>query len=64
MRASPAPLRVRLQGVENYQGEGVLFRGNLRGDPSAAHAKMKSRLKVLKGGRLLRRKSIGLLAAP
>lgn len=33
--------------AENYQADGVLFRGNLRGDPDAAYAKMAARLKVL-----------------
>ncbi|GAB4819570.1 hypothetical protein N2152v2_006616 [Parachlorella kessleri] len=33
-------------GVENYQANGVLFRGNLRGDPAAAYAKLAARLKA------------------
>ncbi|KAL4425048.1 hypothetical protein ABPG77_001826 [Micractinium sp. CCAP 211/92] len=31
-------------GVENYQADGVLFRGNLRGDPADAYAKLAARL--------------------
>ncbi|KAG7669072.1 hypothetical protein Ndes2526B_g00791 [Nannochloris sp. 'desiccata'] len=31
--------------VENYGNSGVLFKGNLRGDPAAAHAKLVLRLK-------------------
>lgn len=32
--------------VENYQADGVLFQGNLRGDPAAAYAKLTQRLRV------------------
>lgn len=30
--------------VENYEADGVLFKGNLRGDPAIAYAKLKARL--------------------
>ena len=33
--------------VENYDADGVLFKGNLRGKPEAAQAALKRRLKVL-----------------
>ncbi|PSC68193.1 putative zinc metalloprotease chloroplastic isoform X1 [Micractinium conductrix] len=33
-------------GVENYQADGVLFRGNLRGEPAAAYAKLTARLQA------------------
>lgn len=32
--------------VENYQQNGVLFKGNLRGDPSKAYSKLALRLQV------------------
>ena len=32
--------------VENYAANGVLFKGNLRGDPAALYPRMASRLKV------------------
>ncbi|EFN52941.1 hypothetical protein CHLNCDRAFT_137300 [Chlorella variabilis] len=31
--------------VENYNADGVLFRGNLRGEPAAAYSKLSARLK-------------------
>ena len=31
--------------TENYEANGVLFRGNLRGDPAAAYEKMQRRLR-------------------
>lgn len=33
--------------VENYQANGVIFKGNLRGDPSVAYDRIAARLKVL-----------------
>ncbi len=33
--------------VENYQANGVIFKGNLRGDPSDAYDRIAARLKVL-----------------
>jgi hypothetical protein len=37
-----------LFSVENYEGDGVLFQGNVRGkDPSVSYAKMRERLKVM-----------------
>lgn len=36
--------------VDNYQQDGVIFKGNVRNkDPSAAYAKMKQRLAVSSG---------------
>ena len=32
--------------TENYQADGVLFKGNLRGDAAVAYGKMEARLKV------------------
>ena len=44
------------RSVDNYQADGVLFRGNLRGEPAAAYAKLTARLQVTvvdgKGGRV------------
>jgi hypothetical protein len=33
-------------GTENYEANGVLFQGNLRGDPKVAYPKMNSRLQA------------------
>ena len=33
-------------GVENYEANGVLFQGNLRGDPAVAYEKMQTRCQV------------------
>ena len=33
--------------VENYQANGVIFKGNLRGDPAVAYGRIAARLKVL-----------------
>lgn len=32
--------------VENYQANGVIFKGNLRGDPSVVYDRIATRLKV------------------
>ncbi|KAI3424741.1 hypothetical protein D9Q98_008130 [Chlorella vulgaris] len=40
-----------VQSVENYNADGVLFKGNLRGDPAAAYAKLSARLKEQLGER-------------
>ena len=34
-------------GVENYQANGVLLKGNLRGDPAIAYDRIAARLKVV-----------------
>ncbi len=37
--------------VDNYERDGVVFKGNVRGkDPAAAYQKMKKRMKVGRGG--------------
>ena len=36
----------RLSQVENYQANGVLFKGNLRGDPATAYDRIAARLRV------------------
>lgn len=33
-------------GVENYEANGVLFQGNLRGEPAVAYEKMQTRCQV------------------
>jgi hypothetical protein len=39
--------------VDNYQQDGVIFKGNVRNkDPAAAYAKMKQRLAVSAAGRV------------
>ncbi len=35
-----------MTSVENYQANGVIFKGNLRGDPSDAYERIAARLKV------------------
>ena len=35
-----------MTGVEDYQGNGVLFKGNIRGDPARAHRHISERLNV------------------
>ena len=35
--------------VENYEAAGVLFKGNLRGDPAKAYSRMAARLLVSSG---------------
>ncbi len=41
--------RFFVTGVEDYQANGVLFKGNLRGDPARAHRHISERLQARPG---------------
>jgi hypothetical protein len=45
--------------VENYQANGVLFKGNLRGDPAVAYDRIAARLRVSRLGTAVHNCSIG-----
>ncbi len=42
----PRARRFFVTGVEDYQANGVLFKGNLRGDPARAHRHISERLQA------------------